>query len=1043
MPNRSRRIGQRVGEYRLVRALGSGGAGEVFAAVHEVIGSRVVIKLLRPDRAGSVQRGRLLGEARALALLAHPGIVKLLHAATLPDGTPYLVLAPLGGMTLRQRLRQAGGRLPLRPALGVLQQVAEALAYAHDQGVLHRDVKPENLIVQRDRLAPGGLRVTLIDFGLAKILSPRAPQAPGWDPSDTCLETADGAVLGTPPYRAPEQGAVAVPTPAQDAFAVGVLAWELLTGSRLATAPAPADAATLAALHPEVAPLLLPLVGGLLAPLPEQRPARLAGVAAQLGELLRQPRLGSPAHRPRSTGVAGAIGSLARKKTAQLFGLLHPRIAPLLLFLTLVAGLMWTLPHLLNNLPGPPGRPPPGPIGRAAQSALLVLAQPQLATITDPQIAAALPPGTQVGERVNIVPLPISNPEQAVNLEPERWEEAAAAQEALFRARIAPRLGAPDPPRLAYFGMAPIPLVVHLGSLLGGLAPIEIYQHHRGRSDWRWERTAAAAPLQIHESGVPTSPQRGARTVVVRIATSFFILPEDTRMVLPGPAATSAEARTEIEIALAKPDPDALRSPEDIAEVADRFRRAMDAVAVYLPDVQVVHLFAAVPAGLALRLGMELRPNVHPRVQTYQFGKQLSPHYRAALLIRARPDAAPGPAATRSSAPVRPPEESMVTTPKTPSKIEQRLERFVDWLKPDAGSEATIRRQADEIRKAIRDQASADGLIVRETPSAGSFAKNTGLRRHVTGGSAVEGQDVDLHFVLSPRTRDDEVLDRLLDRFYGYAQRAYPQRPPNKSRTKSSVKLEFVGTKLSYDLVPLLIAPEYGDGYQWLLRSDEKRLTSVTRHVEFTRSRTRRSNSPELPGRVKFNECVRLLKWWREFRMKNDRRSIPNLPSIVIDMLAAYAFDKRLVRATYSETLYDWFDFLHAAVLRRQRISFTDYPLPPRRPHAPATPWMVIDPVDPSNNLTRKWIDQHVDELAGWLLQGRTDLGKAIDLDRRNNPQESLHYLVRLFGPPFRSHCDPPAEGAGPPVTPAPPSSASPASLRPGGDYADDYDDDD
>lgn len=385
----------------------------------------------------------------------------------------------------------------------------------------------------------------------------------------------------------------------------------------------------------------------------------------------------------------------------------------------------------------------------------------------------------------------------------------------------------------------------------------------------------------------------------------------------------------------------------------------------------------------------------------------------------------------------------MPTSPKTTFKIEQRLERFVDWLKPDAKSEATIRRQADEIRKAIRDQASADGLIVRETPSAGSFAKNTGLRRHVTGGSEVEGQDVDLHFVLSPRTRDDEILDRLLDRFYGYAQRAYPQRPPNKSRTKSSVKLEFVGTKLSYDLVPLLIAPEYGNDYQWLLRSDEKRLTSVTRHVEFTRSRTRRSNSPELPGRVKFNECVRLLKWWREFRMKNDRHSIPGLPSIVIDMLAAYAFDKRQVHATYSETLYDWFDFLHAAVLRRQRISFSDYPLPPKRPHAPVTPWMVIDPVDPSNNFTRKWIDQHVDELAGWLLQGRTDLGKAIDLDRRNNHQESLHYLVRLFGPPFRNHCDPPTQGAAPPASFPQPSIAPAASLGNGGGYYDDYEDDD
>ena len=380
----------------------------------------------------------------------------------------------------------------------------------------------------------------------------------------------------------------------------------------------------------------------------------------------------------------------------------------------------------------------------------------------------------------------------------------------------------------------------------------------------------------------------------------------------------------------------------------------------------------------------------------------------------------------------------MITSPRSQSKIEQRLERFVDWLKPDEKSEDTIRRQSDEIRQAIRKQASADGLIVRETPSAGSFAKNTGLRRHVTGGSAVEGQDVDLHFVLSPRTRDDEVLDRLLDRFYGYAQRAYPQRPPNKSRTKSSVTLKFVGTKLSYDLVPLLIAPEYGDGYQWLLRSDGKRLTSVVRHVEFTRSRTRRSN--ELPGRVKFNECVRLLKWWREFRMKNDRHSIPNLPSIVIDMLAAYAFDKGQVRATYSETLYDWFDFLYDAVQRRQRISFTDYPMPRNRPHAPKTPWMVLDPVDPSNNLTRNWIDQHVDELAGWLLQARMDLGKAIDLDRRNNHQESLHYLVQLLGPPFRSHCDSPAQGAELATSPQP-GSAEAANLS--DDDYDDYDYDD
>ena len=68
-------------------------------------------------------------------------------------------------------------------------------------------------------------------------------------------------------------------------------------------------------------------------------------------------------------------------------------------------------------------------------------------------------------------------------------------------------------------------------------------------------------------------------------------------------------------------------------------------------------------------------------------------------------------------------------------------------------------------------------------------------------------------------------------------------------------------------------------------------------------------------------------------------------------------------------------------------------------------PWMVIEPVDPENNLTHKWIDQHIDELAGWLQQGRADMQRAVDLDRKNNPQESLHHLVKIFGTPFKHHC--------------------------------------
>lgn len=336
--------------------------------------------------------------------------------------------------------------------------------------------------------------------------------------------------------------------------------------------------------------------------------------------------------------------------------------------------------------------------------------------------------------------------------------------------------------------------------------------------------------------------------------------------------------------------------------------------------------------------------------------------------------------------------------------IERRLETFVDWLKPEAEAESEMAKKAQEIRERIRAQVAADGLTVRETPGAGSFAKHTGLRRHVTGGSAVDGQDVDVPFVLAPLAPDDERIGQLLNRFQSYADRAYPQTPPDKSRTKSSIKIEFRRAKLAFDLVPMIWAKDYGDDYQWLLRGDgSRRLTSVSRHNTFVKQRTNSSN--QRPGRVKFNECVRLLKWWREFRMANDRQSIPTIPSILIELLAAHAFDRLGVKLTYSETLASWFDFLYGEVQRRETIRFADYPPPRGRRQAEPTPWMVIEPVDPENNITKDWIDQHIDELAGWLLRGREDLQRAIDLDRRNNSQESLHHLVRVFGTPFKHHC--------------------------------------
>lgn len=335
------------------------------------------------------------------------------------------------------------------------------------------------------------------------------------------------------------------------------------------------------------------------------------------------------------------------------------------------------------------------------------------------------------------------------------------------------------------------------------------------------------------------------------------------------------------------------------------------------------------------------------------------------------------------------------------STLERRIATFSAWIRPTPEAEATIRRQAKDVRDRICAEAQKDKLVVRETPSSGSFAKNTGLRRHITGGSPVEGQDVDLPFVLSPKTRDEQELNELLNRFQSYADRAYPQSPPTKSRTKSSIKLEFVGSALSYDLVPLLVDTE-DPSYQILLRGNgERRRTSIARHIDFIKRRTDESN--RLSGPVRFNEALRLFKWWRIFREDASSR-FTSVPTMLIDLLCASAFDRYKVAATYGETLLKWFDFLSLSVQRRDRVAFTDFA--PTQLHAiPGADWLVLDPVNPKNNVAAGLHAQHVDELAGWLRDAREELQKAIDYDRKGNDQLSLFHLKELFGPPFKQFC--------------------------------------
>jgi hypothetical protein len=205
--------GARVGPYRIDRVLGAGGMGIVYLAEDTRLGRRVALKAL-PDQAtgDDTHRARLRREARAAASLVHPGIATVYTLEEI-DGRVYIATEYLAGGTLREEL--AHGPLPIARALDTAIGLADALDAAHRQGVVHRDVKPEN--VMRD--AAGATR--LVDFGLA-----RASDAAG----RAAAPTLGDAAFGTPAYMAPEQ-IRAEPTDARtDVFAAGVVLFELVTG---------------------------------------------------------------------------------------------------------------------------------------------------------------------------------------------------------------------------------------------------------------------------------------------------------------------------------------------------------------------------------------------------------------------------------------------------------------------------------------------------------------------------------------------------------------------------------------------------------------------------------------------------------------------------------------------------------------------------------------------------------------------------------------------------------------------------------------------
>jgi serine/threonine-protein kinase len=204
------------GRYRVGKELGRGGMASVYLARDEKHGRDVAIKVIRPDLSASLGHERFLREIEIAARLRHANIVPLYDSGE-ASGSLFFVMPYEEGQSLRERLRDSGA-LPIADALGVLRDVARALAYAHEHGVVHRDIKPDNVMLS------GGAAV-VTDFGIAKAVSAALTAAP-----DATLTQA-GTVIGTPTYMAPEQatGDSSVDHRA-DLYSFGCLAYELFAG---------------------------------------------------------------------------------------------------------------------------------------------------------------------------------------------------------------------------------------------------------------------------------------------------------------------------------------------------------------------------------------------------------------------------------------------------------------------------------------------------------------------------------------------------------------------------------------------------------------------------------------------------------------------------------------------------------------------------------------------------------------------------------------------------------------------------------------------
>jgi tRNA A-37 threonylcarbamoyl transferase component Bud32 len=209
-----------LGRYRVIKKLGEGGMGTVYLGEHATIGKKFAVKVLSYEYAHKDDlRERFLQEARAASMISQENVVEITDFGDTPDGSVFFIMEFLQGEDLSDTLKSEG-RLPWSRAKPIMLQICRALAAAHDAGIIHRDMKPENCY----RIARGSNEdfIKVLDFGIAKVTSEDEGEGKGL--------TRTGMIFGTPEYMSPEQAQGARPDHRVDIYAVGVILYELLTG---------------------------------------------------------------------------------------------------------------------------------------------------------------------------------------------------------------------------------------------------------------------------------------------------------------------------------------------------------------------------------------------------------------------------------------------------------------------------------------------------------------------------------------------------------------------------------------------------------------------------------------------------------------------------------------------------------------------------------------------------------------------------------------------------------------------------------------------